>query len=176
MNHPILSTPDRSASGRFRRWTAVMAVVGLLFGAAPVALAADEINLSNGHTAEGAPLALHGYDPVAFFNQGAPAAGNASHSSVHRGATYYFASKENKKAFERDPERYVPAFGGFCAYGVSVGKKFDGDPRYWTIWKDRLYLNLNGDIARQFAADVPGAVAKAEKQWRDIEHRPISGL
>ena len=169
-------TPNPGSTFRFRRWTAAMAVVGLLLGASTAALAADEINLTNGHTADGAPLALHGYDPVAFFSQGAPAVGNASHASVHRGATYYFASKENKKTFERDPDRYVPAFGGFCAYGVSVGKKFDGNPRYWTIWKDRLYLNLNGEIARAFTADVPGAVAKAEKQWRNIEHRPIAGL
>ena len=76
----------------------------------------------------------------------------------------------------RDPARYSPAFGGFCAYGVSVGKKFDGDPRYWTVHENRLYLNLNAEIARKFAADVPGAVARAKKQWQKIQHAAIGDL
>ena len=71
-------------------------------------------------------------------------------------------------AFKAAPEKYVPAFGGFCAYGVAVGKKFDGDPRYWKIVDGRLYLNLNADIAAKWNEDIPGYVAKAKGKWSDI--------
>jgi YHS domain-containing protein len=146
-----------------------------LAGALP-ALAADELNVSRGLTAAGAPLALHGYDPVAFFTVAAPTAGRAELSAVHEGATYYFASRENLEAFEADPDRYAPAFGGFCTFGVAVGKKFDGDPRYWTVSGDRLYLNLNREIFEQFNEDVAGNIAKAEKNWKKIEHEPVGEL
>ena len=143
--------------------------------AAPMS-AADEHNLPNGITAEGAPLALRGFDPVAYHTLGVPTQGAAEHTVVHEDVAYYFASEENARAFEKKPARYVPAYGGFCAFGVSVGKKFDGDPRYWQIHEGRLYLNLNRDIAREFKKDVPGAVAKAERQWSRIAHTPVSDL
>jgi len=153
-----------------------LAALLLALAASAPALAADEQNLSSGLTAEGAPLALHGYDPVAYFTRGAPTLGTAEHALVHEGATYYFASDEHRKMFEERPAKYAPAFGGFCAYGVSVGKKFDADPRYWAIADDTLYLNLNAEIAKQFRKDVPGAVAKAEQKWAKIEHRAVGDL
>lgn len=167
---------ERRSAEWLRRSALMLALATLILFGSRLAFAADEINTTNGITAAGAPLALHGYDPVAYFTEGAPTPGHADHAVVHEGAAYYFASAENQKAFVRDPARYSPAFGGFCAYGVSVGKKFDGDPRYWTVHEDRLYLNLNAEIARKFEADVPGAVAKAGKQWRKIEHAAIGDL
>lgn len=148
----------------------------LLVAAAWPALAAHEVNTTSGFAATGAPLALHGFDPVAYFTDAAPTPGSAAYASVHEGATYYFSSEENQAAFEQNPAKYAPVFGGFCAYGVSVGKKFDGNPRYWTIHGGRLYLNLNADIARKFSEDVPGSVAKAEKQWQRIEHARVEEL
>lgn len=162
---------------RTHRPLALLALaVGLAAASAAPALAADEVNVSKGLTAAGAPLALHGFDPVAYFTASAPTQGNADFATVHEGATYYFASKENQKAFEKDPEKYAPAFGGFCAYGVAVGKKFDADPRYWTISGGRLYVNLNQEIARQFGKDVAGNVAKAERQWSRIAHEAVEAL
>jgi YHS domain-containing protein len=148
----------------------------LLALASTPAFAADELNTSAGLTAAGAPLALHGFDPVGYFSAGRPTQGRADLAAVHEGATYYFASQENLDAFEASPERYAPAFGGFCAFGVSVGKKFDGDPRFWKIEEGRLFLNLNREIASMFEKDVPGTVAKAEKQWKTIEHTAIEQL
>ena len=148
----------------------------LALGAAAPVAAADEVNLSRGLTAAGAPLAMRGYDPVAYFEVSAPTPGHAEFAAVHEGATYYFASRENREAFEDDPERYAPAFGGYCAYGVSVGKKFDADPRYWTISGGRLYLNLNQEISRTFGEDVAGHVAEAETQWKKIAREPVGAL
>jgi hypothetical protein len=144
--------------------------------AATSAIAADERNTTSGITAAGAPLALHGYDAVAFFTESAPRLGDPALAVVHEGATYYFASKQSRAAFEARPQRYAPAFGGFCAFGVSVGKKFDGSPLFWTVSGDRLYLNLNRDISQKFKADVAGNIAKAQANWKKIEHTPVGEL
>ncbi|MBY0399167.1 hypothetical protein K2X89_02655 [Myxococcota bacterium] len=140
------------------------------------ALAADERNTNKGLTGAGAPLAIHGYDPVSFFTDSAAKEGSAEFSAVHDGATYYLSSKKNLDLFQADAAHYAPAFGGFCAYGVSVGKKFDGDPRFWTVSGNKLYLNLNGEISKKFKNDVPGAIAKADKSWKKIEHTPVGKL
>ncbi|MEO1160082.1 MAG: YHS domain-containing (seleno)protein, partial [Pseudomonadota bacterium] len=105
----------------------------LLGGFITNSVAASEINVAPGKTLAGPGLAVHGFDPVAYFAEGKPAQGSAEFSVVHGDATYRFASASNMKAFRANPDKYVPAFGGYCAYGVAVGAKFDGDPRYWKI-------------------------------------------
>jgi YHS domain-containing protein len=155
-----------------------LSVLALLATAAlPLAsYADDEQNLSSGIVATGKPLAIHGFDPVAYFTVGAPTQGSAKFALVHNGATYYFASQANLETFKADPDKYVPIYGGYCAFGVSVNKKFDGDPRYFTIHNGHLYLNLNEDIAKKFKADVPGSVKKADENWKTIESKPVKGL
>lgn len=133
------------------------------------AFAADEHNVAPGLTAAGAPLGAHGVDPVAFIDIGNPIEGSASYTHVHDGVAYYFASKANLKAFKKNPAKYEPQNGGFCTFGVSVGKKFDGDPQYATVVDDKLYLFLNEDIFKLFQKDRAGTIAKAEKQWAKIE-------
>ena len=154
------------------------AALGILLalGVAHTAMAADEVNVSIGGTMAGKPLALHGFDPVAYFTDGKPVPGNAGHSAVYNGAAYYFASADHKKTFEADPARYAPAYGGFCAYGVGVGKKFDGSPQHWTVSNGKLYLNVTADISRKFAEDLGGNIKKAEKNWKSIEHKSVGSL
>lgn len=119
--------------------------------------------LVNGKPAPG--LAVHGYDVVSFFTDDKPAQGDANFSVVHNDATYRFVNQAHLEAFQSNPDKYVPAFGGFCAYGVSVGALFDGDPRYWKIVGNKLYLNLDQGIADAFNKDVQGALRKAEESW-----------
>jgi hypothetical protein len=73
------------------------------------------------------------------------------------------------QAFKAHPERYVPQYGGFCAFGVSVGAKFDGDPQLWKIVDGKLYLNLNPDIQEQWEKDIPSHIGKADKHWPAIK-------
>ncbi|MGH0031372.1 MAG: YHS domain-containing (seleno)protein, partial [Myxococcota bacterium] len=87
--------------------------------------------------------ALQGYDVVSYFQGEKPLPGNGNHVATHDGVTYLFVNEANRSAFQADPERFVPAYGGYCAYGVAVGKKFVGDPNVWEIVDDRLYLNLD---------------------------------
>lgn len=134
------------------------------------AKAVSEINVTPGKTLVGPGLAIHGFDPVAYFTKGEPKQGLAEYSLVHGGATYRFADASNMKAFKANPDRFVPAFGGYCAYGVAVGAKFDGDPRFWKIVDDKLYLNLNRKIQDTWLKDVPGNIGRAAKKWEQIKH------
>ena len=154
---------------------AAMVLAGSL-AMAPGAFAADEYNVSAGLTAAGAPLGLHGIDPVAFLDLGNRIDGTAKHTAVHDGVAYYFASAENKAAFENNPGHYKPQNGGFCTYGVSVGKKFDGDPQYAAIVGGKLYVFLNEDIFNLFQKDRAGTIARAEDQWPKIEHIAATDL
>ncbi|MDX1709666.1 MAG: YHS domain-containing (seleno)protein [Rhodovibrionaceae bacterium] len=132
------------------------------------AWAADEHNTVPGLTAVGAPLGLHGVDPVAFIDLGNRIEGTAEFTAVHDGVAYYFATEDNLDAFEDEPEKYVPENGGFCTYGVSVGKKFDGDPRYAAVDNGKLYVFLNEEVFRLFQEDRAGTIAKAEENWKEI--------
>ncbi|MEZ5893476.1 MAG: YHS domain-containing (seleno)protein [Parvularculaceae bacterium] len=135
------------------------------------ALAADEYNTVPGLTAAGAPLGFHGVDPVAFIDIGNRIDGTAKFTAVHDGVAYYFASQENMNAFRKNPAKYAPAYGGFCTFGVSVGKKFDGDPKFADVRNGKLYVFLNEEIFRMYQKDKDGAIAKAEKNWKEIQHK-----
>jgi YHS domain-containing protein len=133
-------------------------------------------NLSTGIVATGSGLALRGFDPVAYHTHKAAKPGSAANAAVHDGATYYFESEGNRRRFEANPSAYLPSFGGFCAYGVSVGKKFDGDPQIWKIVNGRLHLNLNPEIHKAFLTDLEGSIKKADQTWPSIAGRPVAEL
>jgi YHS domain-containing protein len=117
-------------------------------------------------------IALHGYDPVAYFTVGAPAMGDAETAVVHGDATYRFASPANRDAFKANPARYLAQYGGFCAFGVSVGAKFDGDPTVWRIVDDKLYLNLSKGIQQEWFKNIPANIEKAQTNWRTLSEQP----
>jgi YHS domain-containing protein len=95
---------------------------------------------------------------------------------VHDGVAYYFSSKENADKFETNPSRYQPQNGGFCTFGVSVGKKFDGNPQYADIVDEKLYVFLNEDIYKEYLKDPKGTIRKAEKSWKKIRHTAVVNL
>ena len=119
---------------------------------------------------------ISGYDAVAFFTEGKPVMGNGWNVSDYNGVMYTFASKKNKKMFEENPEKYLPAYGGYCAYGVAVGKKFVADPNIWKIVNGKLYLNLDKDIQKKWLEDIPDYIKKADKNWAKIQNKNPSEL
>lgn len=110
-------------------------------------------------------LAIHGYDPVAYFTQNAAVPGDFQITAAHDGATYRFATKANKAQFEKNPTKYVPQFGGYCAYGIGLGAKLTADPTVFKIVDGKLYLNLSPKVAGAFNKDVKGALTKAAAKW-----------
>ncbi len=119
---------------------------------------------------------VEGYDLVSYQNSKRPLRGNGHFLTVHEGVTYLFVNEANKAEFDRNPERYLPTYGGYCAFGVSVGKKFVGDPEVWRIVNGRLYLNLDENIQDQWLKDVPGRIETADANWKDIRDKSPSEL
>lgn len=120
------------------------------------------------HTGWFGNLAVDGHDVVAYFTRGEPVEGAAAHSTEWNGAEWRFASAESLERFQADPERYAPAYGGFCAYAVAEGYTAAGDPRHWSIHEGRLYLNYNGEVQSRWESDRDAYIAAAEKNWPGV--------
>lgn len=127
----------------------------------------DEINNRQG-------LALKGYDPVAYFTDAKPTEGNAAIVYQWRGATYRFATAEHRDAFESNPQRYAPQFGGYCAFAVSQGTTADADPFQWALVDEKLYVNNNAFAAALWNRDRPGHIEAANTNWPLIPKRPLA--
>ncbi|MFC3150743.1 YHS domain-containing (seleno)protein [Litoribrevibacter euphylliae] len=119
-------------------------------------------------------VAIHGYDPVAYFTNSKAVEGSAKFTAIHDGAIYRFASKKNRDLFSSDPSHYAPQFGGYCAMGVALDKKLDIDPNAFYIYKDKLYLNLNKDVQKKWVTDIPGYLKTANRTWSGIEDLSVA--
>lgn len=148
----------------------VLSLFVVLWLALPVAASAQELNL------DASGLALRGYDPVAYFNAGKPEAGRAEFTATHKGATFRFANASNRDTFVADPDRYLPQYGGWCAYAAADGKKADADPQAWRIENGKLYLNYNRLVGMLWSTDIPGYVSKADARWPAIRDKPAAEL
>jgi YHS domain-containing protein len=115
------------------------------------------------NTADG--FALKGYDPVAYFTDEHPTKGEDQYSFQWKGVTYRFASAENLQRFKADPEKYLPQYGGYCAYAMSLDRIADIDPFRWAIVNGKLYLN-NGFIAQHlWSVNKSGNIVSANRNW-----------
>ena len=112
--------------------------------------------------------AVGGTDVVAYFTDAAPVAGDAAFAADQDGATWLFSNAANRDAFVADPQKYLPAFGGYCAFAVSRGYIAPTIPEAWTIFEDRLYLNANLRARRLWLRDVPGNIALGEANWPGV--------
>lgn len=114
-------------------------------------------------------VGLAGYSPVSYLENRAAEPGSPEFSAEHGGVTYFFTSESQRRAFERQPERYLPAYGGYCAFGCSVESEFVPDPTSFEIIDGRTHLFLkNKDVdARALwnEADQREVRAKADAWW-----------
>src|SRR4051812_31539043 len=86
------------------------------------ALRKKQFNLDN------VGVGISGYDPVAYFMVSKPVKGNKENAAIYEGVTYYFATADNREAFKRNPAKYEPAYGGWCAYAMGTkGEKVEVD-------------------------------------------------
>jgi YHS domain-containing protein len=126
--------------------------------------------------ANGNDLAIQGYDPVAYFTNEKPTRGSSDFTATYKNAIYHFSSEENRDLFRASPAKYAPQFGGFCAFGVTKGRKFDTDPTAWRVVDGKLYLNLNKDVQKVWLEDVPGYITNANQTWPTIKSFTDSAL
>ena len=112
--------------------------------------------------------AILGTDPVAYFTQNSPVAGKSEFTYDWSGATWLFATQENRDLFAANPEKYAPQYGGFCAWAVSQGSTAPIDPQAWKIVDGKLYLNFNKGIQSRWEQDIPGNIAKANSNWPGV--------
>ena len=133
-------------------------------------LSAEKLNIDD------AQLALEGYDPVSYFSE-QPKKGYAALKISHQDVVYYFENEENRLTFSENPEKYVPAYGGWCAWAMLDGDKVEVDPLSYKIinGKNHLYYNgfwgdtlakwnkKSGKEGEQSLIDV------ADKEWAEID-------
>jgi len=121
-------------------------------------------------------VAIQGYDTVSYFTDGKPTKGSNKYTAAYNGAIYHFSSAKNRDLFKASPAKYVPQYGGYCAYGVAVQQKFDTDPTAWYIQDDKLYLNLDKNLQKKWLSDVPGYLNKSEGNWTKIKGLTVAQI
>ena len=113
-------------------------------------------------------LALSGYDPVAYFTQSRPVEGNPDINLEWQGANWQFATAEHRTMFEGNPEKYAPRYGGFCAGGMSLGRKQVVDPEAWMIVEGKLFMGGSHGAITYMEKDTDTKIAKADKNWETL--------
>ena len=117
-------------------------------------------------------IGLQGYSPVSYLDLGLAQRGLKQHKAVYKDIAYYFTSAEQKNKFTKNPERYMPQYGGFCAFGVYAGAKFRVDPTKFVVGDNKYYLFLN-DVevdAKQLWLDGDKSmlISTANKNWKSL--------
>ena len=152
----------RVSESRFWR---VLAAACVLAWALPLAASAASPEIFTGSIRG---VAINGYDPVAYFTEKKPVAGKADVTWSWKGATWRFASAQNRDTFKADPEKYAPQYGGYCAYAVAKGSTAKTEPDVWSIVGNKLYLNYSKGVQRTWEKDIPGYIKAADRNWPGV--------
>ena len=147
-----------------------IAAVTIALGLTGIATPALAVKQTGGeYNTMHAGLGAKGYDVVGYFTAGKAIPGTERYVTEYGGVKWQFSSAENLAIFKSDPAKYAPQFGGFCAWGASVGKLFDVDPvNGWQIVDGKLYLNFNADINATFGTDPQSFISKANRNWTSL--------
>lgn len=146
----------------------------LKFIAAAAALIVSSLSFAAASNVGENDVAIHGFDPVAYFTENRAVEGSAMYTASHEGAIYRFSSKRNRDLFKSNTAKYAPQFGGYCAMGVALNKKLDIDPDAFHIENGKLYLNLNKAVQKKWFEDVPGNIKTADRIWAGIEDLTVA--
>lgn len=158
------------------RFTLSLAAAASALTLATAAFAGDQYVDDTGY-------AVSGYDVVAYFDlpqnpvgQSQPAGvpGKASITADYNGATFAFATEENRDTFLANPAKYAPQYDGHCAYGVAQGGKVPGNPNLWRIVDDKLYLNITDVVVGFWEEDIPANLTASESNWVSLDPEPAS--
>ena len=109
--------------------------------------------------------AIDGYDPVSYFTDDEAKRGSPDITAAWNGATWHFASVENRDAFTENPEKFAPQYGGFCALGMAHGGDVPTNPEAWTIWDGKLYLNMIKEVSITWRYNPDKLIERADLKW-----------
>ena len=112
--------------------------------------------------------ALDGYDTVAYFTLNRAVRGSAEYQHDWRDTTWYFSSAEHLALFKKDPEKYAPQFGGYCAYAVSRDRLYKGHPEVFTIEDGRLFFNNNPGVMQIWEKNPSHFIDTAERLFEEL--------
>jgi len=113
-------------------------------------------------------VAIDGHDPVGYFLENKPVKGKKAHKLKWQGATWQFASAENKALFEANPDKYAPQYGGYCAWAASQNAVAGIDPEQFSIIDDKLYLNYNAEVKGKWLVDTSKYIKDGDANWPDL--------
>lgn len=129
-------------------------------------------NLKAKYNTDDSKIALQGYSPVSYIDLSIAQRGLKAYKSTHDGLNYYFTSAEQKAKFDKNPQKYLPEYGGYCAFGVSVGAKFRTDPNKFVVSNGKLFLFLyDVEVDAQqlwLAGNEKELVKKADANWKKL--------
>ena len=163
VNQPLrqFGQPSRKRNPNKKQMKTIKTILALIaFAFTSSAIAADDADKKG--------PALDGYCPVCYIAAGKAVKGEESRAHEYKGETYLFVSDEALAAFKATPEKFLPAYNGHCSYGISLGKKFDGDPTKFTVVDGKIYLNGNQEVHDKFLKDSENLIKKADGEWKKI--------
>jgi YHS domain-containing protein len=115
------------------------------------------------------PVAIKGYDTVAYFTEGKAVKGTEDFTSSWHGMRWFFQSKENRDLFAASPGKYAPQYDGWCAWAMTESRKSVTDPEVWKIVNGKLYLNCSRAAFEKWSRDIPGHIKMADENWRKMQ-------
>lgn len=114
-------------------------------------------------------VVLKGYDPVAYFTEKRAVRGAPDISYDWDGARYLFSSPRHRSAFVADPDRYAPRYGGYCAGGMSLGRKAEADPQLWKVVDGKLYVFASTRAKETLETDPAGTIERGSRNWKRLK-------
>lgn len=136
-----------------------------VFMLAMIAVLAGTVSWAGEDTA----VALQGYCPVAYVAMDKAVKGDAAHSSAYQGRTYHFLNADAKQMFNQAPEKFLPAYDGFCATAVTQGQRLASDPTLFKVVNGRTYLFSSRKAVAMFEKDPAGIIAMADTRWAELQ-------
>lgn len=148
----------------------IFILFALAFSISNLAFAQDKManNIDNSN------IALQAYSPVSYADLGIAQKGVKEFKSEHNKIVYYFTSAEQKAKFDKNPEQYLPQYGGYCAFGIYAGAKFHPDPNKFIVKDGKYFLylyNVELDAQQLWLAENnhSGLVKKADENWKKLK-------